>query len=59
MWFNGYMATPGTVKAHEEREKYDEWVKRGDRVPLDPAINGSWYFARWDADFRKPPLAAG
>jgi len=44
--------------AREEREKYDEWVKRGDRDPLDPAIDGSWYFARWDPDFRRSSGAA-
>lgn len=37
----------------DEREKYDEWVNRGYRDPLDPTIDGSWYFARWDPDFRE------
>ena len=38
--------------AREEREKYDIWVSRGDGDPLNPAIDGSWYFARWDPAFR-------
>lgn len=38
--------------AKAEREKYDEWVHRDGNDPLDPTIDGSWYFARWDADFR-------
>ncbi len=38
--------------AAAEREKYDDWVHRGDADPLDPTIDGSWYFARWDPAFR-------
>ena len=37
--------------AQEEREKYDAWVNRGDGDPLNPAIDGSWYFSRWDPSF--------
>ena len=45
--------------AAEEREKYDAWVNRGDDGdPLDPAIDGSWYFARWDPSFREDGAAA-
>ncbi len=44
--------------AAEEREKYDAWVSRGDGDPLDPAIDGSWYFARWDPSFREDGAAA-
>ena len=44
--------------AQVEREKYNEWVNRGDRDPLDPTIDGSWYFARWDPDFRESPAGA-
>ena len=38
--------------AADEREKYDAWVKRDGVDPLDATIDGAWYFARWDADFR-------
>ena len=37
--------------AAEEREKYDVWVNRADGDPLNPEIDGSWYFARWDPAF--------
>ena len=45
---------PNMMKwAAAEREKYDAWVNRSDGDPLDPAIDGSWYFARWDPAFRE------
>ena len=42
--------------AAEERKKYEDWVNRGESDPLDPAIDGSWYFARWDSDFKDAAL---
>ena len=45
--------------AREEREQYDAWVSRGDGDPLNPAIDGSWYFARWDPSFRAGVASTG
>ena len=39
-----------------EREKYDAWVKRDGFDSLEGGIDGAWYFARWDSDFRETEL---